>query len=207
VNAARPPVELDVSGLPPYAFGVRAGPWLGAALLIAIEGTMTALMVVSYFYLRGNYAGWPPNAIDPRARTCALIEAVILGASLVPNWLANRSALREDLAAARSWMIVTTLLGVAALALRWFELRHIGFRWDSHAYGSVFWMTLGIHCTHLVGGVVENGILIALLARGPVEKKTATDVQTSGLLWYFVALEWLALVPILYLEPLLRTRP
>ena len=44
-------------------------------------------------------------------------------------------------------------------------------------------------------------MLIALLCKGPVEKKHFGDIEASALLWYFVVLEWVPAFAILYLEP------
>ena len=195
---------LDVSGLPTHAFGIRSPIWWGLLLLVAIEGTAMGLLLVSAIYLRGEAAVWPPSTVGPAALRLALVEAALLGASALPMAWSVRAARAERLRPARLWLVVATLLAVAMLALRAVEIPRIAFRWDSHSFGSVFWMTFGLHVTHVVTGVLENGLLISLFFIGPVESKHYGDLEASALLWYLSVLEWAPALFIFYGVPALR---
>jgi cytochrome c oxidase subunit 3 len=199
-------MNLDVSRLPKHAFGPRAPVWWGTVLLIAIEGTMMGLLLVSYFYLRGNFQVWPPAGLGDRVFHLAMAQAALLGASLAPIMLASTAAKRGQLREARWLLLAGTLLGVVMLVLRALEIGALSFRWDSNAYGSVFWMILILHTTHVLSGVAENAVLLAVLWGGAVEEKHFGDVENSALLWYFVVLEWAAALVILYFEPILLPR-
>jgi cytochrome c oxidase subunit 3 len=195
---------LDVSALPSHGFGLRSVLVWGALLAIAIEGTMMALALVSFLYIRGNYQVWPPTGLGPSAFRLAAVQMGLLLVSLVPTILTNRAAVRERFLATRRWLLVATAFSVVITVLRGFELPRIEFRWDQHAYGSAFWLVLGIHITHLVSGVVDFGMTAALMygARQRFEKKHYTDVESAGILWYFVVIEWIIAYPILYLMPI-----
>lgn len=196
-----PAPALDVSGLPSHAFGHRAPLWWGVLLMVVIEATTMALLLVSYFYVRGNYDLWPPTPLSPGVFRLAVVDALLLAVSFPAMVICVRAARREQLAPTRTWLIAATALGVAMLIVRGFEIPAIPFRWDQHAYGSVFWMIFGLHIAHVLTGVLENAMLIALLYKGPVEQKHFGDIEASALLWYFVVLEWVPGFAILYLEP------
>ena len=49
---------LDVSRLPSHGFSHRSPMWWGTLGMIAIEGTVFALTVMCYFYLRSHSASW-----------------------------------------------------------------------------------------------------------------------------------------------------
>jgi cytochrome c oxidase subunit 3 len=197
---------LDVSHLPTTAFGSRAPLWWGIVGIMAIEGTMFAIMAASYFYLRGGAAVWPPpGALHPGLGITTLNLALLL-ASAVPMHLAARAALREDLPGVRSWLIVSTVLMVAVLAVRWVILSRLTFLWNSHAYGSVVWTTAGLHTLHVVTGVVENLLLITLLVKGPVEDKHILDFRLNTLYWYFVVASWVVFYCVFFLDPGLLAR-
>jgi cytochrome c oxidase subunit 3 len=203
----RLPSSIDVSSLPATASGVRAALWWGVMLLIAIEGTMMALLLVSYLYLRGNFQVWPPTGVGDRAFRLAVAQLALLAASFVPMVITARAARANRLGPARLALLLGTLIGgVLPMALRALEMAALPFRWDSNAHGSMFWMILGLHTTHVVAGIAENLVMVALLYRGPVEKKVFTDVECSALLWYFVVLEWIPAFALLYLEPILLAR-
>jgi cytochrome c oxidase subunit 3 len=146
--------------------------------------------------------------VGPAAFDLAAAQMALLLLSLVPTILMNRAAVRERFAPARAYLVAATLLAALATLLRALELPRIAFRWDQHAFGSAFWMTLGIHVTHLLSGVVEFAMLLALMSfgRARFEKKHFTDVQASGMLWYFVVIEWAIVYPVLYLMPIAATR-
>jgi cytochrome c oxidase subunit III len=196
--------ELDVSALPEHAFGQRAPLWWGVLLLVAIEATAMGLLLVSGLYLGGDTDIWPPTTVGPAAMRLAILEAALLAASYLPMVASVRAARRENLAGTRIWLVIATALGAIMLVIRAFEIPRVAFRWDTHAFGSVFWMVLGIHVTHVLTGVLENAMMIVLLFKGPVEKKHYGDVEAAALLWYFSILEWAPALAILYVMPAIK---
>src|SRR3954451_11431028 len=94
---SRPP-RIDVSELPTTAFGTRDPLWWGVAGIMCIEGTMFAIMVASYFYLRGGAYVWPPPGARHPGLGITSVNLGILLASIVPMHLAAQAAEPEDLA-------------------------------------------------------------------------------------------------------------
>jgi len=177
---------LDVSGLPSYAFGARAPLWWALMLMVAIEGTMLALLALSYFYVRDRLSPFPPVSISRTAAWIATAEMAIWVASVVPTMLQARAARRESLDGMRLWLGLATLLGAVAAVLRWYEFHLLPFRWDDTAYGSIVWTLLGLQWVHQLTGVGENLLMEAVLFKGPVEKHHCVDVEVTTPLWYFV---------------------
>jgi cytochrome c oxidase subunit 3 len=200
--------SLDVSTLPSHAFGLRSALVWASLLAIAIEGTMMALALVSFVYYRGNYQIWPPTGVGHAAFGLAAAQMLVLLLSVLPTILMNRAAVREHFHDTRRWLLVATLFSVLVTVLRALELPRIEFRWDQHAYGSAFWLLLGIHITHIGSGVVDFAMTAALMyvGRHRFEKKHFVDVESAGILWYFVVVEWAIAYPVLYLLPLGATR-
>jgi cytochrome c oxidase subunit 3 len=192
---------LDVSHLPSVVFGSRASLWWGIVGIMAIEGTMFAILAASYFYLRGGAVEWPPTGVRHPGLGITTLNLAILLASVIPMHLAARKALRADVPAIRRWLIASTVLMVAFLALRVVILRLLTFRWDSHAYGSIVWTAAGLHTVHVVTGIAENLLFITLLTRGPVEDKHMVDLRLNSLYWYFVVASWVVLYGIFFLDP------
>lgn len=194
---------LDVSGLPTYAFGRRDPRWIAVMLLIAIEATVFGLMVFAYFYSRLRLEVWPPTGVGSREQVLGGCVLATLLLSVWPAHLVNVAVYAGELLRARFWLIITTLFSLAALVLRSVELSHLPFRWDSNVFGSLFWGVLSLHTMHLVAANIENVLFLALLYRGPVEKKHLVDLEVNGVYWYFVVLAWLPLYAIFYGEGLL----
>jgi len=202
----RPRATLDVSHLPTVVFGSRAPLWWGVMGIMAIEGTMFAIMAASYFYLRGGASVWPPTgALHPGLGITTLNLAILL-ATIIPMHLAAKAATREDLPAVRIWLIVSTVLMVAFLAVRWIILQRLTFLWNSHAYGSLVWTTAGLHTLHVVTDTIENILFIVLLTKGPVEDHHILDLRLNSLYWYFVVACWVPFYFIFFLDPGLLAR-
>src|SRR5436190_23459256 len=92
---------LDVSALPPGAFGSRALTFWGTLGIVIIEGTVFALAVAAYFYLVTRYPAWPPHGVAAPALRWGTINTLVLFGSLVPNELARRAGERVDLRGVR----------------------------------------------------------------------------------------------------------
>jgi len=192
---------IDVSNLPTTAFGQRDPLWWGVAGVMCIEGTMFALMLASYFYLRGGAHVWPPPGVLHPGLGITTGNLAILLLSILPMHLAAQAAERQDLAKIRLWLVVSTVLFVAFLALRISIMHRLTFRWDSHAYGSLIWTTVGLHTVHVVTGIVENLLFITVLTRGPVEDKLMDDLRLNSMYWYFVVACWALFYGVFYLDP------
>jgi cytochrome c oxidase subunit 3 len=191
---------LDVSALPSFGFGRRSLTWWGTLGMMAIEGTLFALAVASYFFLRSHVAVWPMSEPPPQLAWGTLNTALLV-ASLLPNHLSQRASERLDHAACRRWASVTLLAGLLALVLRALEFGSLNCRWDSDAYGSIVWTLLGLHTLHLLTDTWDSAVLVVLLFTGPWEGKRFVDVQENAIYWLFVVLSWLPLYAVLYWAP------
>jgi cytochrome c oxidase subunit 1/cytochrome c oxidase subunit I+III len=191
---------LDVRALPSFDFSHRSLMWWATAGLMAIEGTVFAIAVAMYFYLRGVNAAWPMHA-PPPALLWGTLNTAILVLSLLPNQLAKRAAERGERRSACLWLTVCLAFALAFLVLRGFEFSALNVMWYANAYGSIVWLLLGLHTTHLVTDAVDTAVLALLLKTGPYEGKRLLDTSENAIYWYFVVLSWLPIYAVLYLAP------
>lgn len=188
---------LDVRALPTFAFSHRSLMWWSTAGLMLIEGTVFAIAVIMYFYLRTRAPAWPMAADAPGLFWGTLNTAVLL-ASLLPNQLAKNAAERGDRTKAAIWLSVCLVASLAFLVIRGFEFASLNVSWYANAYGSVVWLLLGLHTTHLITDTVDTAVLAVLLFTGPFEGKRLVDVSENALYWYFVVLSWLPIYAVIY---------
>jgi heme/copper-type cytochrome/quinol oxidase subunit 3 len=168
--------------------------------LMLIEGTVFAIGVMMYFYLRSVAPAWPMAAKRPDM-LWGTLNTIVLIASLVPNQFAKRAAEREDRRRARIWLVVCLVSALVFLVVRAFEFASLNVSWYTNAYGSVVWLLLGLHTTHLVTDTVDTAVLAVLLFTGPFEGKRFVDVSENALYWYFVVLSWLPIYAVIYWTP------
>jgi heme/copper-type cytochrome/quinol oxidase subunit 3 len=183
---------LDVTELPSFGFSHRS--------LIAIEGTVFALALIAYFYLRSHSATWPMSSAPPEL-LWGSVNLLILLASLVPNQWTKRAAEKLDLRKTRIAMVVCLLFSVAFLGVRWLEFTTLNCRWDDTAYGSVVWLLMGLHTAHLLTDALDSAVLTALMFTEPAEGRRFVDVSENAVYWYFVVLAWPPIYAVVYWAP------
>jgi cytochrome c oxidase subunit 3 len=194
---------VNVAALPTTVFGPRALLWWGTLSFMAIEGTTLFVCVAAYLYLWRNFPTWPPeHTLRPSLLWPTIGLAVIL-VSNIPLMLADKAARRLDLPALRRWMGVALVFGFAFLFLRWQDLLALNCRWDTNAYGSIAWITVGMHASLLVFNALETLVFVAILFSNRVEERYFSDASESCFYWYFMTLAWVPLYITVYLTPYL----
>jgi len=96
---------------------------------------------------------------------------------------------------------VALAFGLAFNIIRIYEFMHLNVRWDTNAYGSVVWLLLGLHTTHIVTDFFDTLVLTTLLFIGPIEEKRFVDVSENAGYWYFVIFSWLPIYGVIYWAP------
>jgi heme/copper-type cytochrome/quinol oxidase subunit 3 len=192
--------NVDAAALPSYAFGDRSVMWWGTLGVMAIEGTVFALAVLVYFYVRTRVSEWPPGVARPNLFWGTLNVAIML-ASILPNAFTKRAAERQDLRGVRIGLVTCIVFAAAFIVVRAFEFPALNVRWDTNAYGSAVWMLLGLHTTHLVTDFLDTVVLGVLMITGPLEGRRFVDVSENAFYWYFVVGSWLPIYAVLYLAP------
>jgi cytochrome c oxidase subunit I+III len=191
---------LDVSGLPSYAFGDRGLMWWGTLGAVAIESTVFALAIGSYFYLRINSDTWP-QGVAPPGLAWGTLNTVILLASVLPNHYTKHAAKAHDLGRTQFGMLACLVFALAFIGVRVFEFTSLNCRWDTNAYGSIVWMLLGLHTVHLVTDFLDSLVLYVLMLTGPREGRRFVDVSENAMYWDFVVFAWLPIYLVIYWAP------
>jgi heme/copper-type cytochrome/quinol oxidase subunit 3 len=197
MSRAPTPDSIDVSDLPSYGFSHRSIMWWGTLGMMAIEGTVFALTVATYFFLRSHSDTWPITAPPPDLRWGTL-NTVVLLVSMIPNHLAKRSGEAHDVRGVRLWLCVSLVFALAFLAVRVMEFATLNVRWDSNAYGSVVWTLLGLHTVHLATDAADSIVLAVLFFTGPLDGKRFVDVSENSMYWYFVVWTWIPIYLTIY---------
>jgi heme/copper-type cytochrome/quinol oxidase subunit 3 len=192
---------LDVSMLPDTGeFGHHGLIWWGTVGFMVIEGSMFAIVLVAYFYLRLKVADWPPSLPDPDL-TVGTANLLLVLVSCLPNALAKKAAEEQQLSRTRLWLTVVTLFGVGNVILRAFEYPALNCRWDDNAYASVTWLLLSLHTVHIATDVVDSAVLVVLAFTGPMTRNRFIDVSENSLYWYFIVAWWIPIYLVVYWAP------
>jgi heme/copper-type cytochrome/quinol oxidase subunit 3 len=192
---------IDAARLPDMVFGARnLASWATTGFMI-IEGTTLAIALVAYLYVRRNFPEWPPPPTPLPDLTVPTLNTVLLLLVMVPMVLVARAARRFDLVSVRHAMLAATALSAATVALRVLEFDALNTRWDSHAYGSVAWLVVGLHTTLLFVDFVESATITALTFSDRIQRKHFGDVEDAALYQCFLSLTWLPIYGLVFLGP------
>src|SRR3569832_33627 len=97
--------ELNVAGLPTVVFGYRSIIWWGTMGMMLIEGTMFAITLASYFFLRTRSSDWPPGLMPPRV-TAGTLNLILFLVSIAPAIWVQKGAEKGDLFVSRVGLII-----------------------------------------------------------------------------------------------------
>jgi cytochrome c oxidase subunit 1/cytochrome c oxidase subunit I+III len=199
---------IDVSALKHHDFDTYDPVWWGNNLLLAIETSMFAILIATYFYLRQNFDLWPPPVAQLTATLNPLpqlvygtLNTLLLVLSCGPMILTDMAARRGNRGVCQVGLVICVLCGLTALVLRSFEYSAMYFRWDSNAYGSVVWFLLGMHHLHLLVLTSESVLLTIWIFRREFDMKHRVDIATVAVYWYWVTAIWIVLYAIIYFTP------
>jgi heme/copper-type cytochrome/quinol oxidase subunit 3 len=188
----------DLSELPDSATGARHLVWWGNTGFMVIEGTAFALAATAfalaataYLYLMTQASVWPPKGDALPGLFWSGIFTGGLLLSGLPNLWVLRCAKNRNLAGVRWGTFAMTVIALLLFVPRGFEFAHFGVPWHRDSYGSLIWMLLLLHTTHVVTDWFDTAVLGVLLFTHEVGDDQFADVEDNANYWTFVVLCWI----------------
>lgn len=198
---------LDVSALTEGTADSRSLLWWGNLGMLAIEGSMFAMALATYLYLRSVNLDWPPPTVPTPDLFLPTINTIMLALSCVAAFIEDRAALRKDMTAVRLAQVICILVGIIFLVINYgYILPDLGYKWSTHAYGSIVWTIIGLHTMHMLVATGETTLLFIYGLVKPVVKKHLLDFRCVAVYWYFVALIWIPFYFVIFIEPWMRRK-
>ncbi|HEY4642718.1 MAG TPA: cytochrome c oxidase subunit 3 [Thermoanaerobaculia bacterium] len=193
---------LDVSGLPMETADSRALLWWGNVGMLVIEGTMFAMLIATFLYLKTANLDWPPQNIQlPPVIWPSIALGLLIVSGFFMYFLADRGAMKDDVGSVRIGHIICIAIGIAFLIIRWKDVAALGFKWSDHAYGSIVWTCIGMHTFHMLAATGETISLLVYESVWPVTKKQLLDIRCTCVYWYFVVIAWIPFYLLIYIAP------
>jgi heme/copper-type cytochrome/quinol oxidase subunit 3 len=183
------------------SMGGKSPAWLGMALLILIEAVVFASLISSYLYLRSKAEIWPLDGLKAPDLLLPTLNAVLLIASVIPMYIADRGIRKGNQAHLRFGLIAGLIMAAVFLGLKAYEYSNLDYDWSTNAYGSIVWTITGFHSAHVLALLLKTVIIIVLAFMGYFTARRHVGVTANGLYWYFVVVVWIPLFALLYLLP------
>lgn len=172
---------------------------LGTLIFILTEIMLFGGFVSAFLVSRSAAPAWPPPDQPrlPIEETAFNTVALLLSGALV--YYAGRR-FEDDRAKAKLPMMIGVLLGaffVVFQGVEWVQLVSDGLTLQKSPHASFFFLIVGAHGLHVIGGTL---VLFNLWLRLQTDRLSSEAFWAGRLFWYFVVLMW----PILYYLVYLR---
>ena len=105
----------------------------------------------------------------------------------------QNSQAKRDLLVAIALGTVFVMVKIAGYVV---DLSH--FTIDSNVFFTYYFAITGIHCAHVIIGVVLLCVCLAKTAK-PLKKKARRFIESCALFWHMVDLLWVIIFPMIYL--------
>ena len=169
-------------------------------ILIMTEVMFFAALISAYMIIRSGSEEWPPWG-QPRLPVFA--TALNSLALLASAFCLHRSVKVFSSQAPRSKQLLalTIALGTVFVSVQgyeWVQLISFGLTITSSTYGGVFYLIIGAHGLHVIGGLLA---LLACLRRlnSTSQQLTIDNLRAAQIFWYFVVGVWPVLYTLVYL--------
>lgn len=190
----------DLSGLDKHGFGHRLPTFWGTLGFMSLEGMGFVLAAGTFLYLGWHTPTWAQGA-PPQELFWPTLFTVLLLVSLIPNHVLTKRTQAQDNRTLKPLLVLMCLIGLLAVAIRLYEFTQLNIGWYTNAYGSLIWVLLGLHTTHLVTDLADTIVLTVMFFTKHCPTRRFSDADENGMYWNFVVIAWLPLYVLLYWVP------
>jgi heme/copper-type cytochrome/quinol oxidase subunit 3 len=173
---------------------------LGVVMLLGAELMFFAGLIGAFLVFRLSAQVWPPP-FQPRLPivVTGVNTVILLVSALTMHWAVGAARAGAAILRHLAW---TALLGALFLLIQgyeWLRMIHFGLTTSSSVYGGLFYVLIGAHGVHVIGGLIWLAIVCWQARRGRFTKQDFVGVQTARMYWTFVVALWPVLYGLVYL--------
>ena len=169
-------------------------------IMIMTEVMFFAALISAYMIIRSGAEEWPPWG-QPRLPVFATaINSLTLLASA---FCLHRSVkvFSSQAPQSKQLLALAIALGIVFVSVQgyeWVQLISFGLTITSSTYGGVFYLIIGAHGLHVIGGLLA---LLSCLRRlnSTSQQLTIDNLRAAQIFWYFVVGVWPILYTLVYL--------
>jgi cytochrome c oxidase subunit 1/cytochrome c oxidase subunit I+III len=175
----------------------------GMILLSLTEAAELGGTVVAYFYLRSSSFAWPPGDMPFPKLLIPTIGTVVLLLALIPSYLDEVAVKKNDNRGVIIYLTMEVVLQAAFIAIFWYHLKTLPFKWDDNAYASVYWISIILTLIFTGGTVFEGIYLIVQAFRGFYNSERHWALDVDGISNYVGIAQWVLIYLTLFISPYL----
>lgn len=130
------------------------------------------------------------------------INTALLLSSGVTLTIAHHALRENHRGKAQFWLFTTIVLGFVFVGCQAFEYYHaytdLNLRFDSGAFGSLFFLLTGFHGFHVILGATMLAVILGRMIKGHFTPENHFGFEGAAWYWHFVDVVWLGLYLFVY---------
>lgn len=167
---------------------------LGMMIFLASLSMLFAGSFVGYLVVRLRAESWRAPDMPPLPWGLWLSTLVLIACSIFIHQ-ALKAARKNDQAALKRSLLIGFFLGLAFLVnqtINWVSLISLNLPPNSrNLYAFTFYMLTGLHAVHVIGGLIQLGVVFRKATRGAYTISYHPGVLYSAMYWHFLDIVWL----------------
>ena len=175
-------------------------------IFLASEVIFFAAVITTFVVFRDRSTSGP-NPHEVLTLLVPTIMTLVLLTSSITMVMALQAIQGGQRARMWQYLVATAVLGMVFLGLKLSEYNHLisdGITPSTNIFGSVYFLTTGLHAAHVIIGIIWIFAVAAKAVRGGFSATNYLPVEMAGLYWHFVDLIWVAIFMVVYLTDQLR---
>ena len=169
--------------------------YLDMFMFIGAELMFFSGFIGSFLLFRLNTVDWPPVDQPTLPVFVTGINTILL---LFSGYIASRiwNPFNKKNTVVRN-LIFVSFLGLLFLIIQgyeWIQLIGFGLTLQSSIYGAIFYLLIGAHAMHVLGGLLWMFAITFLTIKSGIVEANLNKLRAALLYWFFVVLLW----PVLY---------
>jgi len=130
------------------------------------------------------------------------INTAILLTSGVTLTISHHALRDNHMGKAKFWLLTTIVLGFIFVSCQAYEYYYaytgLNLRFDSGAFGSLFFMLTGFHGFHVILGSIMLAVMLVRMMKGHFTPDNHFGFEGAAWYWHFVDVVWLGLYIFVY---------
>lgn len=130
------------------------------------------------------------------------INTALLLTSGVTLTISHHALRANHLGKAKLWLLATIVLGLIFVCVQayeyYFAYASLNLRFDSGAFGSLFFMLTGFHGFHVILGATMLAVILGRMLKGHYTAENHFGFEGAAWYWHFVDVVWLGLYIFVY---------
>jgi heme/copper-type cytochrome/quinol oxidase subunit 3 len=175
---------------------------VGLALFIAMEIMFFAGLISSFSVFRFSPVAWPPPDQPRLPIPITGLNTLVLLVSGLTFFLALPALKSLNLSQFKKLLTWTAVLGAVFLGIQgmeWVKLLHFGLTAHGSIFGGFFYLLVGMHALHVLGGLTALIWVWFRAQQGKYDAQNSLGVELCRIYWFFVVSLWPILFGLVYL--------